>query len=272
MLPPAGWQPDASFPAPPAGWIYYRNADGVPVDAPAGAWRPPAFASVVSAVPAVTHAPVQTRGKRPLLLVLSGALVVALVAVGAFVLWPRSPQLSTEQFAKLAAAPTIAGWSTKGWDPYRDEPMDFSDWTDPAPLPACEAGRSHAQSSLLRSQRGGFVDGDSVGGLEVQLWADRDALDAGGALDYSCNQELGGVPASTRGDRVSWDEWKIVDREGYVGEFQSVSGGGVHGFYVRVANVRLNWVCFDGKSACASEAELDRMASRFAKEVAAVDR
>lgn len=51
ILPPARWQPDPSFPAPPAGWVFYRNAAGFPVQAPSDAWCPPTSVSCVSAIP-----------------------------------------------------------------------------------------------------------------------------------------------------------------------------------------------------------------------------
>ncbi|NNM45395.1 excalibur calcium-binding domain-containing protein [Knoellia sp. DB2414S] len=35
-MPDPGWKPDASWPAPPAGWRFWVNEYGVPIEAPAG--------------------------------------------------------------------------------------------------------------------------------------------------------------------------------------------------------------------------------------------
>ena len=68
-LPEATWRPDPTWPPAPAGWPFYLDAQGRPVPPPSGAWTPAAYPTA--------GAPAGKRGK--------GCLIAALVAVGLLV-------------------------------------------------------------------------------------------------------------------------------------------------------------------------------------------
>jgi hypothetical protein len=56
VLPPTNWQPAATLPPVPVGWVFYRGSAGEPASPPPGAWVPPAFAVPPATVSAASWA------------------------------------------------------------------------------------------------------------------------------------------------------------------------------------------------------------------------
>lgn len=163
FVPPREWQPEASWPAPPEGWVYYRDQSGRPMEPPSDGWRPDV-------------APQLRRGRgRVLVVAATGFVVIAVALVAYFAVFRPASVVTIEQFSNLSKSGTLGGIpidSPEVWDPSEYEPAS----DDPA---SCKSHHEFVEEHLLEMI---YSSNATLSGyVQASLWdsaeSARDALD-----------------------------------------------------------------------------------------------
>lgn len=242
--PPVSWQPGLELAAAPIGWVFYRTRDGDPAPAPIGAWTPTRPQLPVDS---------KTRPKRTGPILIGAAIGLVLAVVAAFVLWPRNPNLTTAQFAKLVDTGEIGGHLIAG-QPYVDEPPQVTD-TDPDRPASCEVQIAFGRKHVLRAWSGKTAEDAS---LWIELWDSPENLARSYELSNHCEVDSN---ASATSDTLKLERVYLRTQGPLTRTFsRGLDNLGVAGFTAALGNVLAGGVCGSG---CGTEEYASDFAAKF---------
>ncbi len=185
---------------------------------------------------------------------IGGIILLAIVITAAFVLWPRDPNLSIGQFAKLVDKGAIGGHLVAGKE-YVDAPPELPT-ADPDGLASCEVRLAFGRKHVLRVWSGNTAEDVN---LWVELWDSGESIKTAYDLEAACETDRADLKSSTYGARL---QRVYLRTQGSITRSFSrgIENVGVAGFTAATANVRAGGMCGSG---CGTETFVGDFASKF---------